>query len=181
MPFFEFTQNNSGGSFTVNEKLCHRLFIEAPTPNVANGIAEDLGIYFDGCDEGSDCPCCGDRWYKAGTPEKIPLYYGGMSKQEAEGLSKRYGIEMRQRKKPTDGRYFDGKRPFEVVFPTLEIYAQYLADHYGWTKPDCRIFYASGRVVEIFSEKDKDEKIQDNATSNKGRRRKRNKANARRP
>ena len=27
--FYEFDQNNSGGHFTVNDKVCHRLFIEA--------------------------------------------------------------------------------------------------------------------------------------------------------
>ncbi|MFN2745963.1 hypothetical protein ACINLE_13025 [Bacillus sp. z60-18] len=27
MAFYEYTQNNSGGSFVVNEKVCHRLFL----------------------------------------------------------------------------------------------------------------------------------------------------------
>lgn len=36
--FYLFSQNNSGGSFIVNDKVCHRLFIEADdgggsTPN----------------------------------------------------------------------------------------------------------------------------------------------------
>lgn len=180
MPFFEFNQNNSRGVFTVNEKLCCRIFIEAPTANIANGIAEDLGVYFNGCEDGDDCPCCGDRWYKARIPEKVPRQYGGISKEESQELSERYGLKIKRKKKPTDGSYFDTKCLFEVVFPTIESYAQYLADHYGWTKPDCRIYYANGKVVEIFSNT-KNEKVQDNAIPDKDRRPKRNKANVRRP
>lgn len=63
MPFFEFIQNNSGGSFVQNETLCHIVIIEAGGLNEALDKAEDLGCYFDGVSKGIDCPCCGDRWY----------------------------------------------------------------------------------------------------------------------
>lgn len=63
MKFFEFTQNNSGGMFVVDEKICHRLFIEADNEEVATQKAKKLGVYFDGVDRGMDCECCGDRWY----------------------------------------------------------------------------------------------------------------------
>jgi hypothetical protein len=63
MKFYEYTQNNSGGSFIENEKLTHRLMIEAETCTEADEIAEDMGVYFNGCEDGDDCPCCGDRWY----------------------------------------------------------------------------------------------------------------------
>jgi hypothetical protein len=58
--FFEFHQNNTGGSFTGP---AHYVIVEADSAHEANEIAEDLGLYWNGCDEGYDCPCCGDRWY----------------------------------------------------------------------------------------------------------------------
>lgn len=35
------------------------------------------------------------------------------------------------------------------IFNTVEEYAQYLANRYGMTEPDARLFYKDGRVVEI--------------------------------
>jgi len=72
--FFEFRQNNSGGSFYINDGrgIGPRVWIEAEDANHANEIAERLGIYFDGVNDGMDCGCCGDRWYPAdgdGVPE----------------------------------------------------------------------------------------------------------------
>lgn len=62
--FYTFRQNNSGGSFHfVENKLTHFVIIEAQSARVARAIAEDLGIYFNGCNDGRDCRCCGDRWY----------------------------------------------------------------------------------------------------------------------
>lgn len=69
MPFFQYRQNNSGGSF---EGPAINVIIEAPTPRVADAIAEDEGLYFNGVERGMDCPCCGDRWSTSwceGTPE----------------------------------------------------------------------------------------------------------------
>lgn len=69
MPYFEFNQNNSGGSFgppAIN------VIIEATDAEQANEIAENEGIYFDGCANDRDCPCCGDRWYP-----KNPAYDKG--------------------------------------------------------------------------------------------------------
>lgn len=74
MPFYQFRQNNSGGSFDgfVN------IIIEASTPGEANEIAPEYGIYFNGVSKGIDCDCCGDRWYRVydhdGTD--VPCVYG---------------------------------------------------------------------------------------------------------
>jgi hypothetical protein len=35
---------------------------------------------------------------------------------------------------------------------SIEEYAQVMADLYGWTKPDIRIFYKNGEVKEIFKD-----------------------------
>ena len=62
--FFTFDQNNSGGRFRVDQKVTEFVIIEAIDANHANSIAESIGIYFDGCEKGFDCSCCGDRWYR---------------------------------------------------------------------------------------------------------------------
>ena len=63
--FFNFRQNNSGGSFDFDKErgISVNVIIEAPNPDVANIRAEFKGLYFDGCSKGIDCSCCGDRWY----------------------------------------------------------------------------------------------------------------------
>jgi hypothetical protein len=118
MEFFEFSQNNSGGSFVVNDKLCHQVIIEAHDYEEAVYIAERLGCYWDGVDCGMDCPCCGDRWSKYWEKAlEFPMDYG------------------------------------KVIFTSVEEYVQYLADNYGFTDPDCRIFYRDGTVKEFFTNK----------------------------
>lgn len=61
MRWFEYHQNNSGGSF--NKEMGYTLWVEADDPLLANNIAEEHGVYFNGCDNGYDCTCCGDRWH----------------------------------------------------------------------------------------------------------------------
>lgn len=62
MAFFRFSQNNSGGVWCGPAM---EVYVEAPSAKVANALALDYDIYFDGCDSGMDCSCCGDRWYPA--------------------------------------------------------------------------------------------------------------------
>lgn len=62
LKFFVFHQNNSGGKFDVNDKICHMLYIEAHSYKEARKKAMDMGVYFNGCNIGLDCPRCGDRW-----------------------------------------------------------------------------------------------------------------------
>ena len=65
--FYEFRQNNSGGSFDIDDTdgIGPRVWIEATDAKHANARALRLGIYFDGCAGGRDCNCCGDRWSPA--------------------------------------------------------------------------------------------------------------------
>lgn len=62
--FFSFEQNNSGGSFDINDAkgIGPNVWIEAPDANEATERAKDIGIYFSGVEDGWDCECCGDRW-----------------------------------------------------------------------------------------------------------------------
>lgn len=55
--------------------MAHTVIIEAKTAEQADDKAQEIGIYFNGCEEEIDCPCCGDRWTTAceGTATPINL------------------------------------------------------------------------------------------------------------
>lgn len=77
--FYGFSQNNSGGSFIINDYVCEYVIIEAFSSDHANERAENVGIYFNGCDTGDDCPCCGDRWNSLWGDDEgydVPSLYG---------------------------------------------------------------------------------------------------------
>ena len=67
--FYHYSQNNSGGSFDFDKEngITHHVVIEADSNSESNKKAQEIGLYFDGCAEGMDCECCGDRWYALGT------------------------------------------------------------------------------------------------------------------
>lgn len=92
--FFTYNQNNSGGHFDINDKVCQYVVIEADDYRFANILAEDIGIYFNGCDTGYDCDCCGDRWNSAwddGDGTETPMLYGKSPNLLKED---RYGLTM---------------------------------------------------------------------------------------
>ena len=144
---YQFNQNNSGGSFVVDEKLCHRLLIEADSVDEASDIAEGMGVYYNGCDSGMDCDCCGDRWYRPWSSDGIefPYSYGTFTPDEANKIAEKYNCKVEKSTKAW------ADRDTNVIFETPELYAQYLADEYSWTSPDVRVFYKNGEVKEIFS------------------------------
>ncbi len=72
--WYEYRQNNSGGSFVKNDKVTITVLIEEVDATKANYKAQDVGIYFDGVSDGQDCDCCGDRWYEADEPIKMVHY-----------------------------------------------------------------------------------------------------------
>lgn len=74
MSFFLFRQNNSGGSFDISDAagIGPCVWVEAADTAHANLIAQQLGIYFDGVEEGRDCVCCGNRWYEAHQADSEP-------------------------------------------------------------------------------------------------------------
>lgn len=74
MPFFHYHQNNSGGSFRAPAL---NVIVEARDAGDADSRAEDLGVYFNGCNDGRDCPCCGDRWSAAWDEDgdEVPSLY----------------------------------------------------------------------------------------------------------
>ncbi len=61
--YYTYTQNNSGGTFQDDNKVGMYVIVEADSSDQADKFAEGKAdIYFDGCDSGMDCSCCGDRW-----------------------------------------------------------------------------------------------------------------------
>jgi len=78
MKFYAYSQNNSGG-IDVETAFVNRLvIIEAPTAEDANTKALSVGLYFNGCRDGRDCNCCGDRWGEADSHDgdDVPTHYG---------------------------------------------------------------------------------------------------------
>ena len=73
--WYTFRQNNSFGKLVQTEDLDVWVIIEAFTLEDALRRAEKIGLYFDGCAEGRDCNCCGDRWYPPQSVGKEPLIY----------------------------------------------------------------------------------------------------------
>ena len=67
MPFYLYDQNNSGGFFTSPQLVV----VYAENAEEANELAERHGVYFDGCETGTDCSCCGDRWNSQDRPTDI--------------------------------------------------------------------------------------------------------------
>ena len=86
--FYCFVQNNPGGVTKVDDRVTHYVIMEADSAKQANDIAEYNGIYFDGCYDGIDCRCCGDRWYRASESDgkEIPKIYG----QHVKDYDKKY-------------------------------------------------------------------------------------------
>lgn len=76
MAFFDFIQNNSGGTFSFDSRggISRWVIIEAHSADEANRQAESIGLYFDGW---GDCRCCGDRWHSVhGKGDAVPSIYG---------------------------------------------------------------------------------------------------------
>lgn len=169
--FYEFNQNNSGGGFDVDDKVCHRLFIEATSLDEAISKAENLGCYWNGVDNGMDCECCGDRWYEPSSHVdleeinkrwkgyEVSEYLSDRGKKEIsdddairELVSVYEGSEWLVAPK-VDTPYGTRRVSGKIKLVSIEQYAQLMADLYGWTKPDCRIFYHDGSVKDVYSKK----------------------------
>ena len=73
--FYVFQQNNSGGSWDIDELngIGKIVIVEADNVDLAVEEALKIGLYFDGVKKGIDCECCGDRWY--GSPDEYDTLY----------------------------------------------------------------------------------------------------------
>ena len=163
LKWYCFGQNNTGGFFITDDKVCHRVYIEAVSFRKAVEKAEELGCYCDGVSSGRDCSCCGDRWSKwnddpidlngiQNTIFEADVFDGCYSDTVAK-WNEMYGeFEIIEQPKFVKkwGKRYTGK----IKIHTLEQYVQYNANKYGWTSPDARLYYANGNVTEIFSKRE---------------------------
>lgn len=145
--WYEYDQNNSGGSFDDNEDVCVSVYIEASSLEEANAFADSLGIYFNGCDTGMDCSCCGDRWHEPWDNITFPYRYSSLSLEEAE----KTGIEY----KPTNWVQAGTDKPdpnrYDLIFHSIGEYATYLLnkDSFGFRT---KIYlYDRKRVKKVIS------------------------------
>lgn len=117
--WYEYRQNNSGGHFAYSDGVSNFVLIEASSVDKANSKAESIGIYFNGCDEGIDCDCCGDRWY-----------------EEYEAMTEFTTYSFRK------GGYG------ATTHADVRGYAQALADNDTWVrgKPAVIVYFADGSV-----------------------------------
>ena len=79
LKWFTFHQNNSGGHFTVDNDVDTKVIVQAHNADEANELAQRVGIYFGGVDDGIDCECCGDRWSTIWSNDEgtdVPSIYG---------------------------------------------------------------------------------------------------------
>jgi hypothetical protein len=116
--WFEYRQNNSGGSFEINDDVSIYVLIQADDRVSANRKAEEVGIYFDGVSEGHDCSCCGDRWSEPWDElEEFSVYS------------------------------WAGKGDSRKIYDNVLDYAQALADGDMWAekgKPSVIVYFANG-------------------------------------
>lgn len=107
--FFHFNQNNTGGSFTFDEArgLTHHMVIEAADSSDANTRALELGLYFNGVQDGMDCGCCGDRWYETYSDgDEVPKVYHCILGEKDTGSVWKWMPEGRE----TCVHYLDGRK-----------------------------------------------------------------------
>lgn len=143
--WFQFNQNNSGGSFIIDDNVTHRVIIEANSEEEAIEIGDSLGMYWNGCEKGYDCSCCGDRWY---SPNEVDLSYGSFEEKEAESIANNYNCTVVDSKYNKKG-IKDNKK--DIIFNSIETYAQYMADLWGYCDPDIYIYYKNMNKISISS------------------------------
>lgn len=79
LKWFKFHQNNSGGSWVVDNDVDTNVIVQAHNADEANQLAQRIGIYFNGVEDGTDCECCGDRWSSIWSNDEgtdVPSIYG---------------------------------------------------------------------------------------------------------
>jgi hypothetical protein len=81
LQWFTFHQNNSGGRWVVDNDVDAYVIVQAHNADEANQLAQRIGIYFNGVEDGTDCECCGDRWssiYRTEDGTDVPMVYSDL-------------------------------------------------------------------------------------------------------
>ena len=115
MKFFGYSQNNSGGSYMGPLYV----LVQARDADHADSLATLFtDVYFDGCQDGTDCSCCGDRWHSAYGGDDLPsdAYCGsdyGKDRADAPLCVNALGDVIHRNQLPMDVDSFDSD-PFWV-------------------------------------------------------------------
>lgn len=138
----------------VDDNVCHRVFIEAETSKDAQNKFEPMIE-----NKSSSCPCCGDRWSGCdpdevelerlstkGYPVGVYTNYKDYDKRFDKIINGLRLIEEPKLIKHSYGKEFRGI----VAIDTVEQYAQFMANQYGYSTPDAIIHYANGTKKQIF-------------------------------
>lgn len=122
--WYEFDQNNSGGVFIMDDDVGIKVFIQAESDGVANQKAEEVGIYFDGCEKDMDCSCCGDRWYRAwGHLDRFKTHFWRSENAEYDNIS-----------------------DYVQAIANDSVWA-------GWEKPVVIVYFANGSIKRFYKQK----------------------------
>ena len=89
MKFYIYVQRNTEGYYDGP----HYIIVRAKDCKEANQKAEGIGVYFDGVEEGIDCPCCGDRWAEM---TELDEKYGDNVKNSLEGALEEVAKEIKR-------------------------------------------------------------------------------------
>jgi hypothetical protein len=116
--FYTIDQNNSGGRFAIDYEAgitCY-VIVEADNAIEANERAEQIGIYFEGVEDGYDCECCGDRWYTAHEDDakETPTVYGEPPEKYVDKPCSRWDNH------PVCVHYKDGRKEWFPPLPKKE-------------------------------------------------------------
>lgn len=141
MPFFEYSQNNSFGQFDYrpDEGIAPFVVVEAEHADYADWRALQIGLYFDGTENGGpDCPCCGDRWVRANN-------YWSADKGESEpscygvplGGTKTYPATKYSRAQTAEDHHVKGPNPDPGPYDReYDLFVHYLDGRVeGWHNP----------------------------------------------
>lgn len=157
MKFYEFTQNNSGGYFDVDENVSHRVIIEAETEEEAE---EKFRPMIE--NQSGSCECCGERWWVSAEEVELERYKtDGYSatfythyKDYKERWKKLFGMFTRKSKPKIIKQKWGEEFGTLVYLQNIEEYCQFMANRYMFnTSPDSIIHYKNGKIEKIFATK----------------------------
>lgn len=154
--FYSFRQNNSGGSWHGSQEI----IVEATSAAQANDLASRFGIYFDGCDSGRDCSCCGDRWHETSDRDgtAVPSHYSMPLVGTAEDIvrSNPDSFTFLFEEKTIEVHYLDGRTESWVFDNSLGELAKELKRQATVKLWGFRIFNSGPGVLEEFWQSDYD-------------------------
>lgn len=147
MAWYKYRQNNPGGRYEIDDSrgISLSVYVEARDEHHADVRATGIGLYLDGCEDGYDCSCCGDRWspaqdYCEVSPEDVPAKDAPHIRDDNDS---QYVFEHRTRE---DGEYETYVHPLDGSFYGAHgtyIHKKRIATGYG-------LFFDETTIGDVF-------------------------------